>query len=319
MRMISALVARIASLHIVRHGLAILLLAGGFSIAMPEPAHAERCTLDQASGTYACSMIKVTQAARTNLSNCNGLPTSRAVSYQVPEGTPPEDGWPVAFYFNGLGLQGTTPPDGPVTFGPFDPNNDSPGARYLAATLHELLDDPEHTGKKYAVFFPSAANSLGLSFWETNTGLPYEGTGDYCFLPAMWASIQSGGYGPMGLYNMNRRYGFGMSSGGYNTSRMAVSWNQNNVWKALAIHSASYATCLGPVCEVPPQLPGNHPPTKFWHGTNDPIVPISTMYTYYNQLIAQGHIAQVQVGDEGHSISPDWVGSTGVKAWFDQY
>ena len=318
MKILKSLAALFASLSI-PHALTIAGVVGVGSVALPTPAWADRCTLDSATGTYACSMIKTTQAAKTNLASCNGLPTSRAVSYQVPEGTPPAGGWPVAFYYNGLGLAQVPPPDGPVTFGPFDPNNDSSGARYLTATLHELLDDPGNTGKKYAVFFPSEANTLGTAFWETNIGTPYDATGDYCFLPAMWASIQSGGYGPASQHNMSRRFAFGMSSGGYNTSRMAVSWNSDNVWKALAIHSASYASCLGPVCTIPTDLPANHPPTKFWHGSADPVVPIATMYQYYNALIAQGHVAEVQVGDEGHSLSPDWVGPTGVKAWFDRF
>lgn len=100
---------------------------------------------------------------------------------------------------------------------------------------------------------------------------------------------------------------------------MAVSWNSNSVWKGLAIHSASYASCLGAVCNVPATLPSNHPPTKFYHGTADPVVPISTMYAYFDRLIAQNRIAVVRANDEGHNITANIVGSDGVKAWFDQY
>lgn len=319
MKILKSLAALIASLSL-PHVLTVATVVGIGSVALPAPAWADRCVVNAGTGTYSCSMVKTTQAARTNLNSCNGLPTSRAVLYQVPEGTPPAGGWPVVFYYNGINLASAPPPDGPTTYGPFDPNNDSAGARYLTATLHELLDDPAGTGKKYAVFFPAAATqALVTTFWESNIPLPYNATGDYCFLPAMWSSIETGGYGAASQYDMTRRFAFGMSSGGYNTSRMAVSWNGDNVWKALAIHSASYATCLGPLCNIPAQLPANHPPTKFYHGTSDPIVPISTMYPYYNELIAQGHIAELQIGDEGHSLSPDMVGATGIKAWFDRF
>lgn len=290
----------------------------GFGAAMaPMPAQAARCGL-QADGTYSCSMVATTQSYKYNLlGSCTGGNTTRPVMYQVPEGTPPQGGWPVVFFYHGLNPAAAPPPDGPTTFAPPDASSD---LRHLTASIHELLDDPNNTGKKYAVVLPKAALQLVvLRFWDTNLPTGYNLSSDTCFLPALWSSIEGGDYGPSSQYNMDRRYAYGMSSGGYNTSRMAVSWNGNQVWKALAIHSASYANCLGPVCNVPATMPANHPPTKFYHASGDPVNPISTMYPYYDKLLAQGYVAEVKVNNEGHNLTADIVGPGGVKAWFDQY
>lgn len=299
----------------------LALPAIGLSImVVPAPASAARCALSSV-GSYECDMIATTQAYRYNvLGQCVGGTTNRSVTYQVPEGTPPAGGWPVAFYYHGTNLATPPPPNGPTKIGPADPSNDSPGARHLAATLHELLDDPEETGKKYAVIMPHAALQLGAArFWDSNLPVTYNLTSDFCFLPSLWSSIAGGAYGDSDTLNMNRRFAFGMSSGGYNTSRMAVSWNPDSVWKALAIHSASYANCLGNACNVPANLPANHPPTKFYHGTGDTVVPISTMYPYRDKLIAQGRVAASQINNGGHNLTAEITGSSGIKAWFDQY
>lgn len=117
---------------------------------------------------------------------------------------------------------------------------------------------------------------------------------------------------------MYQRYAYGISSGGYNTSRMAVTFNGSNVWKALGVISASYATCSGPLFLVP-GLPSNHPPTKFWHGLTDLIVPEWTMELYYNQLRNQGIQTQKVIHPFGHMLTSDDLGPGGVKAWFDAH
>lgn len=296
-------------------------LVGLAAAIVPAPAQAARCTLGEGGG-YACSMVTKTQSFRKNvLGGCYGPGGSRSVTYQVPEGTPPAGGWPVIFFYNGTMILVPTLPDGPTTLGPILPVDAQGGSGYLPEIFHEFLDDPAQSGKKYAVVYPQAATQLAIArFWDTNVPLlPYNLSSDYCFLPALWQSIESGDYGAADQFDMNRRFAFGMSSGGYNTSRMAVSWNGGSVWKALAIQSASYATCLGPVCVIPNSLPANHPPTKFYHGTADTTVPISTMYAYYDKLIAQNHMAAVQTNGGGHALTPDLLGPGGVKAWFDQY
>ena len=91
--------------------------------------------------------------------------------------------------------------------------------------------------------------------------------------------MKSGKFGPI---DMNNLFATGISSGGYETSRMAIS--MPGVFKALAIESASYATCGGALCFVPDDLPVDHPPTMFLHGEADMIVPISTMWSYSKRL-----------------------------------
>jgi acetyl esterase/lipase len=130
---------------------------------------------------------------------------------------------------------------------------------------------------------------------------------------------------------MDRRYAFGISSGGYNTSRMAVTfnakrkwyqscsgWCNQDTWKALAIIAASYATCTGPLCAVP-SLPGNHPPTKFWHGTGDIIVPLFTADAYADALEDDGVPVEFVVHGGGHELNSTMLGGSGVKEWFDRY
>ena len=129
----------------------------------------------------------------------------------------------------------------------------------------------------------------------------------------MFQAIRDGKFGPL---NPDRKYATGISSGGYNTSRMAVTWP--NEFKALVVHSGSYATCAGPVCLVPYDVASDHPPTKFIHGFLDPIVPWWTMNIYYDTLLYNG-IATEQVtlpfgGHEWFKESPQE-----VLKWFNAY
>ncbi|MNT58414.1 Poly(3-hydroxyoctanoate) depolymerase precursor [compost metagenome] len=91
--------------------------------------------------------------------------------------------------------------------------------------------------------------------------------------------------GIFGNINMDRLYATGISSGGYHTSRMAVSFP--GIFRALAVESASYATCGGPLCALP-KLAKNHPPTLFLHGEKDLVVPVETMLPYYQELKNSG-------------------------------
>lgn len=284
----------------------------------PTPAEAARCTQD-AQGNWSCSY-----QYRVNWYSCNGLPIGRGVRYQVPEGTPPAGGWPVAFYFNG-----TSPAD----MNPFVQNmGASFGAGYSPQIMRELLDDPAGTGKKYAVIAPEPPQAgVFLEFWNTNAVFPYSASCDYDFFPDFFAEIKGGNYGAASQYNMSRRYAYGISSGGYNSSRMAVTfnadrawyqscaeWCNKNTWKAIAIISASYASCTGPICVVP-SLPSNHPPTKFWQGYGDLIVPKWTADLYYEELQRRGKTTEYVAHSGGHELHPTQLNSTGVKNWFDRF
>jgi hypothetical protein len=275
-----------------------------------DKAEAARCSKDS-SGNWACAKHE-----RDNWYWCGIVPWPRHVRWQVPEGAPPSGGWRTAFYYQGTTPTGTDS----FTANVNDLNSTLFGMIYLPQTIHEMLDNPAGTGRKYAVFAPEPPNTtILLQFWHTNVVVPYELSCDYSFLNDFFGEIKGGSYGSASQYDMNHRYAYGISSGGYNTSRMAVTFNGNNVWKALAVISASYATCSGPLCIVPNPLPANHPPTKFYHGTADLIVPIYTMRWYYNQMIAQGLQAQKVEHSAGHQLTADDLGPGGVKAWFDAH
>lgn len=97
------------------------------------------------------------------------------------------------------------------------------------------------------------------------------------------------------------------------TSRMAVSYAGR--FRALAIESGSYASCLGPLCVVPSVLPADHPPTLFLHGGADTTVPIATAQDYYRKLQAQGIEAKFV---EAPAASHQWLDTApeDVTNWF---
>ena len=223
--------------------------------------------------------------------------TAREVQYQLPLGTPPVDGWPVVIVYQGSFF--------PVEFHrtsltPF-------GGYHELKTIKTLLDNG------YAVLAPRAPAEIA---WLTNSAGPatiYEITTDYTFLNNVFQAIREGIFGPL---NAQRKYAVGISSGGYNTSRMAVTWPTE--FKALVIQSGSYATCAGPVCLVPSHLSAKHPPTKFIHGFLDPIVPWYTMNDYYDALLFHGiDTAVVTEPLGGHAWFKD--SPREVLRWFNRY
>lgn len=199
----------------------------------------------------------------------SGALSTRKVIYQVPAGTPPAGGWPLVIIYQGSFFA----LDSFVYY-----SNAWAGKLYHEGkTIKTLLDHG------YAVIAPSAPADL---FWQTNipglSGALYETSSDFTFISNLLTGVRQGRFGPL---NAQRQYATGISSGGYNSSRMAVSFPGQ--FKALAIHSGSYATCSGPLCVVP-ELPADHPPTAFLHGFIDTVVPWWSMDLYYDRLLQQG-------------------------------
>jgi poly(3-hydroxyoctanoate) depolymerase len=275
------------------------------SLVYSPEAEAARCA-QNASG-WSCTHTK-----RYNYYWCNGYYVPRTVRWQVPEGTPPPGGWPVAFYY-----AGTQPTDYNHAF---DRDfGEAFGVEYEPQIIRELLDNPNGGGRKYAVFVADPPASSGSwQYWHTNVVSPYSASCDYDFFPDFWGEISAGSYGAASQYNMSQRYAYGISSGGFNSSRMAVTFNGASVWKALGIVAASYATCSYS-CGTIPTLPANHPPTKFWHGQADSIVPITTMYAYFNKLLNGGFTTTKVEHSLGHQFTADTLGNSGIKKWFDSY
>lgn len=290
--------------------LAGALIAG---LSATGAAQAARCQPD-ADGRWICTYQQRDHAFNDNglFGGCDGARKTRNVRWQVPEGAPPAGGWPVVFFF-----QGTVPATDSTRA--FNLKSTVFGAQHLQAALHELLDDPRNTDKKYAVIAPDAQATFGMRFWNTNQLGSYASKDDACFFPDLFKDVSGGQYGPAEQFNMNKRFAYGISSGGYNTSRMAVSFNQGGVWTALAIVSASYASCAGSLCSMPKTLPANHPPIKFYHGTSDAIVPIGSMRPYFDRLSSQGVMVERIEHKGGHEFTADVLGDTGIKAWFDRF
>lgn len=225
----------------------------------------------------------------------------RDVLYQVPTGTPPNGGFPVVLFFQGS------------FFGPklmFAADANAPfGAYHLARTIKTLLDSG------YAVIAPEA-HAEGGTFWDTNVppwSLSWTTAPDHAFMVSILAAISEGKFGPL---NAARKYATGISSGGYMTSRMAVSYQGQ--FKALAVHSGSYATCSGALCIIPDVLPNDHPPTLFLHGQKDLTVPITTMKNYETKLKASGKNTRVVIDP---SAGHEWIaaGAQEVVDWFDAH
>lgn len=221
----------------------------------------------------------------------------REIKYQLPVGEPPTAGWPVVLIYQGSFF--------PVEFR--RRSTDPFGGFYEVKLIKQLLESG------YAVIAPRAAMNLA---WQTNilaNATPYHLTTDYQFISRVLAAIKEGKFGAL---DSQRQFATGISSGGYNTSRMAVSFPGE--FRALAIQSASYATCLGPVCHVPLNLPIDHPPTLLLHGLLDLIVPEWTMKRYYRRLINNSiHTEQWVNPSEGHAWFEE--SPTKITEWFGRY
>ncbi len=251
---------------------------------------ASRCTVTPTS--VACPH------ETTTVSTGAALPL-RHVHFQVPLGTPPVTGFPVVIAFQGTALPAALTWAGAST--------DPYGMYYQALVVARLLD------AGYAVLTPETAND-GASYYDTNVPLystAWETAPDHQLMLGIFAGIEAGDFGPL---NPSALFAVGFSSGGYMTSRMAVSYPGR--FRSLAIQSASYATCGGALCTVPATLPADHPPTLFLHGGADTFVPMATMVPYEAQLRAQGIATRIVTestrGHEWLPASPDE-----VLAWFD--
>jgi poly(3-hydroxybutyrate) depolymerase len=256
-------------------------------------------TATPAAPTSPCqvSPTQVTCPART-LSMNDGV-ESRNVHFELPTGTAPAAGWPTVLAYQGSFISSSEFFSASAS--------DAFGAYAEALTVSELL------AAGFAVIAPDTDDG-GSTFWDTNIppwDLSWTGSPDDVFLQVLFSAMRGGQLGPL---DMGSLYAMGISSGGYMTSRMAVSYQGQ--FKALAIESASYATCAGAVCAVP-SLPSNHPPTLFLHGLMDTIVPIATMQKYRSALQGEG-ISTCEIVDQlaGHEWIPEAPGP--VVAWFQQ-
>lgn len=231
------------------------------------------------------------------------LPTGawgpRTVHHQVPLGDPPEAGWPVAVLF-----QGSLHP----ASGFWEAEVDGAfGAWEQVAVVEALLDGG------FAVVTPDAQGD-GRTWWNTNVppwSSAWETSPDHALMLALLEGLADGTFGAV---DAETKFAAGISSGGYMTSRMAVSYPGE--FRALAVQSASYATCGGSLCLLPEAMPDDHPPTLFLHGARDAIAPLGAMERYAAALEAEGvEVRSVVDPEVGHAWLP--AAPDEVLAWFD--
>jgi poly(3-hydroxyoctanoate) depolymerase len=224
----------------------------------------------------------------------------RDVVWQVPLGDPPDEGWPVALFFQGAFFS-------PETIFAAD-RGAAFGAVHQVGVTKALLD------AGFAVIAPEAMGD-GLTCWNTNVppwADDWDSAPDDALMTALFAAIDDGTLAPL---DGDRLFALGISSGGYMTSRMALAYPGR--FDALVIVSASWATCAGWACALPASLPEDHPPTRFLHGRLDPVVPIATMEPYEARLAGMGVSTDVRVDEwRGHGWSES--APEAVLDWFER-
>lgn len=190
----------------------------------------------------------------------------RKIHWQVPLGEPPEGGWPAVVLFQGSLLSAA---------GGWD---SAPGELYGAYYQTQLIQALLDAG--FAVLTPETRFD-GSTYWDTNVSpwnIAWTSSPDHELMLAMFEAIDAGSFGPINGQDMRA---VGISSGGYMASRAGLTYLDRI--RAIAVQSASYATCGGSFCYVP-ALDETHPPTLLLHGELDLIVPAWTMRLYEAEL-----------------------------------
>lgn len=257
------------------------------------------CAPTSSSSSSRCVNNSVTLNCSYNTTTLTAGGEQRKVLWQVPRGTAPDGGWPVAILFQGTGAT----PSLTWNASPLEPF----GAYAQTQVVERLLNHG------FAVLTP-ATHLGGFTFWDTNNPLAadYYSSNDHDLMLKLFEEIDAGRFGSV---DSQRLFATGVSSGGYMTSRMAVSYPGK--FKALAIAAGSYATCAGILCSVGP-IPPDHPPTLFLHGLLDPVVPIVTMEAYESRLRSEGIPTRKVV--ESTALHRWIAASPGeVVAWFERY
>jgi pimeloyl-ACP methyl ester carboxylesterase len=226
-----------------------------------------------------------------------GFGSTRDVHYQVPLGTPPAGGWRGVILFQGSLVSA----ERAWSARP----GDAFGGIHQTETVRDLLD------AGYAVITPEARFD-GSTYWDTNTptyAYAWSASEDATLMQAIFDRLDDGS---LGAINPTHLAAIGISSGGYMTSRVAITYPDR--FSAAAVHSASYMTCSGSLCAVP-SLPDNHPPTLFLQGTLDNVAPASAARLYYDALVDSGLTAHwFDDANAGH----EWLAAAPAEAlaWF---
>jgi hypothetical protein len=278
--------------------------AAGDVADAPAPDAGSRCTIGPTVHDIACEHETVTIGGRT-------------VDYETPLGVPPAGGWPVVLVYQGSLLS----PNGASILAPHgmwmtQANDAALDGVFQDYVINELVTETTILKNLldggYAVITPTADG--GGFAWDTNLppwSTSWPGSPDDVFLQTLFAAIDQGQLGPL---SSTRWYATGVSSGGFMTSRMAVSYEGR--FRSLVIAAGSYAWCAGglPTCAIP-ALPADHPPTLFLQGGADVLVPESLMRVYYDALMADGMTTTAKVDP---TMLHGWLFTSPVDipAWF---
>ncbi|MEM6294510.1 MAG: plasmid partitioning protein [Myxococcota bacterium] len=246
------------------------------------------------------STLVCTHQTKTLFTGVTGV-APREVHWQTPLGEPPANGWPAVFLFQGSLFTAE------LFWTVLDA--EAFGFWNQGLLTKALLD------AGFVVITPEASLD-GNTAWQTNippASLAWEESGDHQFMLDLFEELEAGTFGAV---DVSAVYAAGISSGGYMTSRMDEAYRAR--FRALAIHSASYATCGGPACVVPGDLDAAHRPTLFLHGGTDVVVPQWTMELYRDALDAIGvETGTVLDPGQGHG----WIDEapTAIVSWFQTH
>lgn len=238
------------------------------------------CSEDTPEGSSSCERSETLVQCSYESLAVDGLVSERWVHFATPTGFPPTGGWPTVLLFSGSLFPSETY---------FEGNRKIWDVFYHQADVTASLLDAG-----FAVMAPESKGG-GYTFWDTN--IPpfasyWEISPDHAFMLELFTEIEEGTFGDL---DPSRLHAAGISSGGYMTSRVAIAYPDR--FRSLAIQSASYATCGGPICDVAEELPENHPPTLLLHGALDAVVPAYTSSFYFDRL-GSHHIPVRRVLDE---------------------
>jgi hypothetical protein len=263
----------------------------GDDMDAPDLPAASRC--ERSERVLSCPFMTITLTP-------DELYGPRKVHWQVPLGAAPEGGWPAVILFQGSLLGAVGGWDGTP--------GELYGAEYQTRLIAALLDSG------YAVLTPETRLD-GATYWDTNVApwsFAWESAPDHDLMLALFAAIDEGRFGEVSGQDLRA---VGISSGGYMASRVGITYKDRI--RAIAVQSASYATCGGSFCVVP-SLEGDHPPTLLLHGSFDVIVPEWTMRLYESALDAASIPHRVVVDPLADhawlSVAPDE-----VVGWFTQH
>lgn len=170
---------------------------------------------------------------------------------------------------------------------------------HSARVIKKLLENG------YAVLVPYATSGLD---WQTNNGFAFTSTSDYKFLRTLLTDIKTPTSAtPAYLKGLDptRMFATGMSDGGAQASRMAITWPDD--FRAVVLNAGSWATCAADffqigACNVGP-IPAKHPPILFLHAEADSTVTISNIELYAKALVAAGQESKMRVVVAKKSVS----------------